>query len=81
MGKRTQRPDDETEHYRSWGDAAQDLPQSEIDEFVMDDRDRRELALIDALRRIAEGNLGDYPWQANYAQIKEIARAALEGRK
>lgn len=30
-----------------------------------------------ALRSIAEGNLGDDPWQANYARIREVARAAL----
>lgn len=30
-----------------------------------------------ALLSIAEGNLGDEPWQANYARIQEIARAAL----
>jgi hypothetical protein len=29
------------------------------------------------LRRIAEGNLGDMPWQAGYERIKEVARAAL----
>lgn len=30
-----------------------------------------------ALRNIAEGNLGDAPWQANYTKIREIARSAL----
>lgn len=30
-----------------------------------------------ALRNIAEGNLGDEPWQANYEKIREVARAAL----
>jgi hypothetical protein len=29
-----------------------------------------------ALCRIAEGNLGDEPWQANYALIQEIAQEA-----
>lgn len=29
------------------------------------------------LRRIAEGNLGDDPWQANYARIKQVASEAL----
>ncbi|MDZ5448923.1 Lar family restriction alleviation protein [Labrys sedimenti] len=33
-----------------------------------------------ALRNIAEGNLGDNRWQANYARIKQVARAALEKR-
>lgn len=31
----------------------------------------------EALRRIAEGNLGDAPWQANYARIKQVAAEAL----
>ena len=39
------------------------------------------LALLDAkdaaLRSIAEGNLGESPWQASYARVQEIARAAL----
>lgn len=30
-----------------------------------------------ALRSIAEGNLGDLPWQANYVTIKQVARNAL----
>lgn len=30
-----------------------------------------------ALRNIAEGNLGDARWQANYARIKEVAAEAL----
>jgi len=30
-----------------------------------------------ALRNIAEGNLGNDPWQANYEKIREVARAAL----
>lgn len=34
-----------------------------------------------ALRNIAEGNLGDDPWQANYAKIKQVAAAALSGSK
>ena len=29
------------------------------------------------LRRIAEGVLGDQPWQANYARIQQVARDAL----
>jgi hypothetical protein len=33
--------------------------------------------LRQALRNIAEGNLGDAPWQANYARIKEVAAEAL----
>ncbi len=35
--------------------------------------------LREALRRIAEGNLGPQKWQANYDKIKEVARAALNG--
>ena len=31
----------------------------------------------EALCRIAEGNLGDDPWQANYRRIKQVALAAL----
>lgn len=30
------------------------------------------------LRRIAEGNLGDAPWQANYEKIRDVASAALK---
>ena len=30
-----------------------------------------------ALRAIAEGNLGDLPWQANYEVIRIVARNAL----
>lgn len=35
--------------------------------------------LTDGLRSIAEGNLGDGPGQANYARIREVAAAALDG--
>lgn len=35
--------------------------------------------LSEALRNIAEGNLGDAPWQANYDKIREVARAVLSG--
>jgi hypothetical protein len=31
-----------------------------------------------ALRRIAEGNLGDTPWQANYESIRKVALAAIQ---
>lgn len=31
----------------------------------------------EALTSIAEGNLGDAPWQADYVRIREVARAAL----
>ena len=30
-----------------------------------------------ALKNIAEGNLGDQPWQANYNRIRDVAAAAL----
>lgn len=30
-----------------------------------------------ALRAIAEGNLGDMPWQANYQTIKLVASVAI----
>ena len=30
-----------------------------------------------ALTRIAEGNLGDHPWQANYERIRQVATEAL----
>jgi len=33
--------------------------------------------LAEALRGIAEGNLGDEPWQANYLRIRQVALAAL----
>jgi hypothetical protein len=32
-----------------------------------------------ALRNIAEGNLGDASWQANYDRIRQVARLALQG--
>jgi len=35
-------------------------------------------AAREALRNIAEGNLGDDPWQANYDKIRSVARAALD---
>ena len=34
-------------------------------------------ALADALRALAEGNLGDMPWQANYERIRKVAAEAL----
>lgn len=34
-------------------------------------------ALEQALRNIAEGDLGDLPWQANYTRIRQVAAAAL----
>jgi len=37
----------------------------------------RAAILEEALRKIAEGNLGNEPWQANYERIQEVARAAL----
>lgn len=40
-------------------------------------------AMLETLRSIAEGNLGDDPWQANYAKIKQVAAnaaAKAEGR-
>jgi hypothetical protein len=37
----------------------------------------REKALEAALRNIAEGNLGDASWQANYDRIRDTAAAAL----
>jgi hypothetical protein len=30
-----------------------------------------------ALRSVAEGNLGEAPWQANYGRLRDFARAAL----
>lgn len=30
------------------------------------------------LRRIAEGNLGDEPWQASYEVIRHVAKEALK---
>lgn len=38
----------------------------------------RALSLEEALRKIAEGNLGDDPWQANYDRIRNVARNALK---
>jgi hypothetical protein len=37
----------------------------------------REDGMERALRNIAEGNLGDAPWQANYDKIRAVAREAL----
>lgn len=34
-------------------------------------------AMREALRNIAEGNLGPSPWQADYEKIRTVARAAL----
>lgn len=47
-----------------------------VDSMGSDARHQRNAAET-ALRRIAEGNLGDAPWQANYERIREVARAAL----
>ncbi len=33
--------------------------------------------MYEALKRIAEGNLGPAAWQADYEKIREVARAAL----
>lgn len=41
----------------------------------------RVLSLEEALRKIAEGNLGDDPWQANYERIRKVAQDALSGEK
>jgi hypothetical protein len=35
-------------------------------------------ALREALLNIAEGNLGDSPWQASYDRIRSVARRALD---
>lgn len=40
-------------------------------------RDAEVERLRAVLRNIAEGNLGDAPWQANYERIRSVARAAL----
>jgi hypothetical protein len=45
---------------------------------ALEAKDRRIETLEAALRAIAEGNLGDLPWQANYDRLKDYARAALE---
>jgi hypothetical protein len=46
-----------------------------------DPRDAVIAGLVEALRNIAEGNLGDAAWQANYAKIKDVARAAIAAAK
>jgi hypothetical protein len=33
--------------------------------------------MVQFARNVAEGNLGDAPWQANYERLKELARALL----
>jgi hypothetical protein len=38
---------------------------------------KRVAELEEALERIAEGNLGSMPWQADYAKIREVASTAL----
>lgn len=49
--------------------------------FIADDTPIEAAARIEALeaalRRIAEGNLGDLPWEANYERIRQVTRAAL----
>lgn len=40
-------------------------------------REKRLADACAALRSIAEGNLGDASWQANYETIKQVARNAL----
>lgn len=42
--------------------------------------DTGERGVVDALRNIAEGNLGDGPGQANYARIRETVAAALRAQ-
>lgn len=37
------------------------------------------IAMGEALRTIAEGDLGEVPWEENYARCQEIARDALTG--
>lgn len=32
---------------------------------------------LETLRAIAEGNLGDDPWQANYEKIRAVAKAGI----
>lgn len=60
-----------------------------VDEDVDSERSkaaRDELAILRAeverlrggLRRIAEGNLGDEPWQASYEVIRHVAKEALK---
>lgn len=39
------------------------------------------MRLVDDMTRIADGNLGDNPWQANYARIKQVATDALTALK
>lgn len=45
---------------------------------AMEAAESRVLSLEEALRKIAEGNLGDDPWQANYDRIRNVARNALK---
>lgn len=33
---------------------------------------------LTALRKIAEGNLGNEPWQANYEKIRKVAQKAID---
>lgn len=43
----------------------------------LDAAEARAEKAVEALRAIAEGNLGDGPGQANYARIKQVALASL----
>ncbi|RTM07443.1 MAG: hypothetical protein EKK31_11835 [Hyphomicrobiales bacterium] len=50
-----------------------DLERAERMQRIMDAHRNARLALLS----IAEGNLGDAPWQAGYEKIKATARAAI----
>ena len=57
--------------------ARKDQPEKAIAAWNTRTPDPRITHLEAEMRRIAEGNLGDAPWQANYDRIREIARASL----
>lgn len=59
--------------WRFWADKASTLAESNGELRAEVERLRGEM------KRIAEGNLGDEPWQTNYQRIQDVARAALAG--
>lgn len=56
-----------------------DLWNSSGAELVAAEAERDKLR--NEMRRIAEGNLGDAPWQANYDRIRQVALASITDEK
>jgi CO/xanthine dehydrogenase Mo-binding subunit len=60
-----------------FAEAARDYARDAIEPGHIEALTKRVAELEEALKRIAEGNLGSMPWQADYAKIREVASAAL----